>query len=455
MRLRLILSFALIVLLTTIGVVGITALTTSRQLKQFNDRGGFSGNEQLVDRLEEYYHRNQTWQGVETLLPADHPGMGGGPGLGGPENVPQRLRLADADGLLLHDTEHPIMGPTGIYLTPEELARAIPLYDRGDPVGYLLPEARVPILPGVERALLLRLNRSAFLAALIAGLFSLLLALGLAWYLLRPVRELTRAAAALAGGDLTQRVPARGDDEIGDLARTFNHMAASLQQAEQRRRALTADIAHELRNPLAVQRANLEAITDGIYPLTLETLDPVIQQTRLLERLVDDLRTLALADAGQLSLHRAPTDFPSLIRRRVNALEPEALARSIQIQLALDDACPPLSLDEERITQIIGNLMSNALRHTPEGGRVTLELTCPPGYARLTVRDTGSGIPPADLPHLFERFFRGDRSRERSGGNTGLGLPIARRLAESHGGSLEAGNHPERGAVFTLVLPAG
>jgi signal transduction histidine kinase len=454
-RLRLILSFAVIVLITAASVVGIAAITTGRQVRNFIERGGFSGNEQLVIRLENFHRHQHNWVGVEQIFATQHHGPGGNPGSGGPANqLPmEHLRLADAQGKVIFDNGNP-PGGLGILLTAEEVRRAIPLREDGQIIGYLLPNIPVPILPSVELALLSLLNRSAMLAALIAGALALALALALAYVLLHPVRELTNAAAELGRGDLSQRVTPRGNDEIATLARTFNHMAASLEEAEQRRRALTADIAHELRNPLAVQRANLEALTDGIYPLTLESLDPVIQQTRLLERLVDDLRTLALADAGQLSLHRAATDFAALLRRRVNALEPEAAARSIEISTSLDETCPPLSLDEERISQIIGNLMSNALRHTPEGGRVSLKLTCPPGYARLTVRDTGSGIPPADLPHLFERFFRGDRARERSGGNTGLGLPIARRLAEAHGGTLDAANHPEGGAVFTLTLPA-
>lgn len=452
MRLRLILSFALIVLVSSASVVLIARLSAPGEVRAFMFRGGMAGAEELVEALEAYYQTNNSWQGVERLLRA--PGQGHGPGMmrgqgGGMMN--QRLRLANAQGDLIADTGDP--QPAGS-LTAADLERAIALRVDGEVAGYLLPEGGMSFSPGDERLLVARINRVALTAGLIAGGFSLLLALLLAYTLLRPVYALTRAASRLGSGDLSQRVPVQGNDELAALGRTFNQMAGSLEQAEESRRAMTADIAHELRNPLAVQRANLEALQDGIYPLNVENLQPVLEQNLLLTRLVEDLRTLALADSGQLELECTPTDLPSLVASVVERFRPQAGAR--QINLEVHTPHPPfprLNLDPFRIEQILGNLLSNALRYTPAGGRVILDFSLDAGSCSLAVHDSGPGIPPEVLPHLFQRFYRAERARSRSAGGSGLGLAIARQLAEAHGGSLAAANHPAGGAVFTLTLP--
>jgi signal transduction histidine kinase len=246
-----------------------------------------------------------------------------------------------------------------------------------------------------------------------------------------------------------------GSDELAALGWTFNHMADSLQMAEENRRAMTADIAHELRNPLAVQRANLEALQDGIYPLTAENLQPVLEQNMLLTHLVEDLRTLALADAGQLTLERVPTDLPALVERIAARFKPQVAMHQVTIQFEKNVApLPPLSLDPMRMEQILGNLISNAVRFTPKGGLIAVSVDAiGQEGAKVSVRDSGPGFTPEVLPHIFERFYRGDRSRSRAEGGSGLGLAIARQLAEAHGGNLEASNDPRGGAVLTLQLP--
>jgi signal transduction histidine kinase len=263
----------------------------------------------------------------------------------------------------------------------------------------------------------------------------------------------------------------KGHDELAALGRTFNHMAESLQSAEEGRKAMTADIAHELRTPLAVQRAHLEAIEDKVYPLTMHTLSTIDEQNELLTRLVDDLSTLALVDAGELRLQTSLVEFPELIKRAVNSFSQQADERRIEVSLSLT-ACPPLNIDAQRIQQILHNLMSNALRFTPEGGRIQFLLNIVKHesgdinigtqqnqpldsleWAVLQVMDNGPGIPSEALPHIFDRFFRADKSRSRSGGGTGLGLSIARKIAQAHGGELTADNRVEGGAVFKLILP--
>ena len=450
MRLKLTLSFLLIALVAIGSVVALAHQRTADEVRAYMFRGGALGLEPLVDDLEAYYARNHTWKGAETLLqqfPApggQHHGQGNmGPGKG-------KLRLSDAQGNLIADESGPLS--TG-RLTSGELEAAIPLKTGKETVGYLLPPLPMRFTLGDENLLLQRLDNAARTAALIATLLAFLLAFLLSSRLLRPVQALTQAARRMAEGDLGQRVPVRGNDELALLGRTFNHMAASLQEAEERRKALTADIAHELRTPLSVQRAHLEALQDGIYPLTPENLRPLAESNALLTRLVEDLRTLALTDSGQLKLERTPVDLRALLERVVERFTPAAGARSIEISLAPQGTCPPVPADPGRVEQIVGNLLSNALRHTPKGGNIAITLTCTPEEARIRVHDSGPGIPPEDLEHIFERFYRADKSRSRAEGGSGLGLTIARQLARAHGGDLRAENAPQGGAVFTLTLP--
>jgi two-component system OmpR family sensor kinase/two-component system sensor histidine kinase BaeS len=460
MRLRLFLSFVLIVLVTISGVLLIGRQGTAGAVRAYMLRGGMSGLEELVTDLETYYQQNGSWQGVAPLL-SDSLRMGAGMGQGQGQGMGaqhmgmmnQRLRLADSAGNVLVDSDGQAAGGS---LSRDELRSAITLQSGGKTVGYLLPEGGMEFSQLNETQLVERITRAAWIAGLAAGLLALLLALLLAYSLLRPVHALTAAAQRMTQGDLSQRVDVRGKDELAALGRAFNRMAESLQRAEESRQAMTADIAHELRNPLAVQRATLEALQDGVYPLNGDNLTPILEQNKLLTRLVEDLRTLALADAGQLRLERTPADLAALTRRMVERHLPQAAGRDIHIELAQDDAFPAgeqFTLDAMRVEQIVGNLLSNALRYTPDGGAIRLELGWNGRAARLEVHDSGPGIPPEALERVFERFYRADKARSRSEGGSGLGLAIARHLAQAHGGELTAANHPQGGALFTLTLP--
>lgn len=454
MRLRLILAFVLVALVSVASFALIARINTANEVRRFMFRGGMTGTEGLVESLEGYYRSQGNWRGVQALLQtpmgAGSRGQGQGMMHGSTGMMNQRLRLADTDGSLIADTEVP--DPGGM-LSAAELAQAIPLRASGEVVGYLLPEGGVAFSPMEQSNLVARLNRAALSAALIAAGLSLVLALGLAYTLQRPIGEITRAAGELARGDLTQRVPVRGSDELAVLGQAFNDMSASLQRAENSRRAMTADIAHELRNPLAIQRANLEALQDGVYPLEPDSLEPIMAQNQLLTRLVEDLHTLAMADSGQLELEISGTDLNALVRRVVNRFAPQADSRRINLRFTPDEACPSLLIDSGRMEQVLVNLISNALRYVSESGHIELNLTCGDEFAQLSVRDNGPGFPPESLPLIFERFYRVDRSRARADGGSGLGLAIARQLARAHGGDLVANNHPQGGAVLTLSLP--
>jgi signal transduction histidine kinase len=465
MRLRLILSFSLIVLVSVSSFFLIAQQTTSQEINTFMFHGGITGSEGLVEALEDHYAMNHTWVGAENLIgpigfrsgnrPNDSSSSSGM--MGGMMN--QHMRLVDVNGNLIYDSANP--NATGS-LNMTELQGAIPLEVNGNTVGYLLPEGGVRLSHNVASSLVNRLNQLAIYAGLVAGAVSLVVALLLAYRLLRPVRELTYGSQQIAKGDLSYRVPVRGDDELARLGYTFNQMAESLEHSEESRQALTADIAHELRTPLAVQRANLEALQDSVYPMTAENLEPIIEQNHLLTRLVDDLRTLALADAGQLSLEIVPTDLPRLIRRVVDRFTPQADIHGIRIEASIIDEphrdsgisnLSQIPLDAGRVEQILGNILSNALRHTPEDGHIEVTLDQTEKEAQLRVHDNGPGIPEEALSLVFERFYRADKSRSRSEGGTGLGLAIAKQMAEANGGTLIAANHADGGAIFTLSFP--
>ena len=323
MRLKLFLAFTLIVVITVVLVAVITRRGAVNEVRTFMFRGGMYGLSDLATELENYYHVHGSWENVQTIIEIVPGAMGGMNGM-----MRQRLLVADASGKVVADSQGNDLGRNLDQLT---LNGSIPLNVDRRTVGYLTVVGGMGFTSGNEQLVLMRLNRGVVVAGLLAGALGLVLALALAYTLLRPVRDLTLAARKLSEGDLTQRVEIHGDDELASLGRAFNHMANSLQSAEESRRAMTADIAHELRTPLAVQRANLEAFQDGVYPLTVENLTPVIEQNHLLTHLVEDLRTLALADAGQIQLERTPSDLVSLVQRIVEQFQPQAGVHQVRL----------------------------------------------------------------------------------------------------------------------------
>jgi len=462
MRTRLVLAFTLVIVIALGTVLLVANLSAETQVQGYLRRFGMGGGSELTQSLADYYRQNNSWAGVESLLSHESgqameqgqgQGRGPGAGQGGSQAggmVSQNV-IVDSDGVIVYAPDAARIGQA---LSQSELESALPVEVDGQVVGYLLTPGSAGGLPAnFESQLLAKVRNATLLAALISGAVALILAVVLANQVIKPVKALTQSAERIAQGDLTQQVDVKGPPEVVTLGQTLNSMAASLQRSEKNRRALTADIAHELRTPLAVQQANLEALEDGVYPLNQEALKPLREQNELLIRLVEDLRTLSLADAGELELHKRPVDLRELTQLVTQSFEPALANNQITLQIESVGEMPKVMADPDRIQQILHNLLQNALRYTPAGQSIEITLQQEGKYLRLDLRDHGAGIPPEDLDLIFERFYRADSGREHASGSTGLGLAIARKLAEAHGGTLTASNHPQGGAVFTLRLP--
>lgn len=304
-----------------------------------------------------------------------------------------------------------------------------------------------------ERRFLEGVRRAIWVAAVVGAGVAVIAGTVTARQIIAPLQALARASRRIGRGDLDQDVPVEGDDELAEVAQTFNAMAADLRRAEETRRQLLADVAHELGTPLAVLQANLEGMLDGVIAARPQHLASLHTQTQILTRLVRDLRDLSSLQEGQLPLDRRSMDLDALVREVAEMSRPVAAAKGVTLQVA---AGIPITVtaDRERIAQVLHNLLANALRYTDAGGLVRVAATRTDGEARVEVGDTGSGIPPEDLPRVFERFHRVDRSRSRATGGAGLGLTIVKYLVEAHGGRVWVRSELGRGTTFGFALPA-
>jgi two-component system OmpR family sensor kinase/two-component system sensor histidine kinase BaeS len=271
----------------------------------------------------------------------------------------------------------------------------------------------------------------------------------------RPLEELLNAINAVGEGDLSVRVTVSKSDFYSDLIKRFNKMVEDLERAEQQRRNLTADIAHELRTPLHIIQGNLEGVVDGVYQPTLEHINATLDETRLLTRLVNDLQTLSLAETGQLPLHPARFLLADLLLDLIASFSAQAASLGIDLNANIVDSNQQITADYDRLNQILSNLISNALHHTPPGGVVFIQTESAQETqhtARITIRDTGSGIAPEDLPFIFDRFWRKDKSRSERN-HSGLGLAIARQLIYAHSGKIDVQSEVDTGTTFVIELP--
>ncbi len=368
---------------------------------------------------------------------------------GAPPRPPQ-FALADENGVAVIPVQRYSVGRP---IPPEELARGAPVAARGRRVGTVVDVARAPALSPRELQYLLSTNRALAAAAIVAAAIALLAGVLLARTLTRPLRDLTQAIQAMTVGQLAQQVPVRSADELGTLTRAFNQLSADLAHSNELRRQMTADIAHDLRTPLAVIMAYIDGLRDGVFKPTPARLAAMHAEAEHLQHLVEDLRTLSLAEAGELPMQRILVAPAALLERLAAAYGPQAAARTVDLSIAAEPALPDVSVDPERMVQVLGNLVSNALRYTASGGRIVLSARREGSCIVLSVEDTGSGIAPDVLPHIFDRFYRGDPARSQQDAESGLGLAIAKSIVEAHGGKIAVKSALGQGSVFMLLLP--
>lgn len=297
-------------------------------------------------------------------------------------------------------------------------------------------------------------NKGFIVATVIAVALGLVMSVIMARELTRPLEGLTNAAERISDGDYSQRVAVKGSAELEELGAAFNALAEGLETNERLRRNMVADIAHELRNPLASMKAQLEAIEDGVVEADVATLDSLTEDVDVLSRLVDDLQQLSIVEAGQLELERMEVDAGEMLRGVSARFSLQAESAGISLSVEVEEGLPPVDADPIRIAQVLSNIVKNAITHTPEGGSIAVKAEARAGrMVEFSVSDTGSGIKGEDLPFVFERFYRTEHARERATGGAGIGLSVAKSLVEAHGGRIWAESEEGRGTRVSFTLP--
>ena len=480
-------------LLATFGLLIVFAIgaTTALNRATFRDAASetfrpvlASGNSELIARLAEYYVRQgNSWVGAQRELDAWLANNGS--------------HWGETGGYVLFDESGQVAARGGKAATLFAGASArwgTPIYVDGEQIGSVLfaptlraagsglipsiaeqfselhpiPTVVMPELPEtplepaapetgrtfhppwmVER----EVDRSLGFVALAIGSVTFGLAVLMSGRISAPLAGLTQAARQVAAGRWDVQVPSSSIKEVDALARAFNQMAADLQHADHLRRNMTADIAHELRTPLTIIKGKLEGILDGVYPSTADHIVPVLEEATLLERLIDDLRLLSLAEAGQLPLYRDEVPVKDLLEDVRGTFATEAAQHQVTLSVEAPPDVGALAVDPQRMQQVLGNLVANSLRYTPPGGRIDLTARAHGDVVSIAIADSGSGIAPDDVPHIFDRFWRGDKARARNGNSAGLGLAIARQLVEAHGGGIAATSKLGYGTTITVELP--
>jgi len=454
-------STKLILAFLSIGIVSVAVIlftarwNTQREFINFlSDQNRTS----ILTSLTAYHLQNGSWNGVEYLFVQKNdrddrqaPGMGMGPG---PHmDMMQPFTLADRYGIVIVSNGRYSAGEK---IPREELDLGEVITENGEVIGILVPLG-IPY-QGNPRELefIDRTNLTLIYGALIGAVIALLLGIFLSRTLTSPIRELTRATHAVSQGDLLQQVTVRSNDELGELAQAFNKMSAELSRSVNARKQMTADIAHELRTPLSLILGHAEAVHDGVLPPTRENFEIIREEADRLGHMVNDLRTLSLADAGELSINLQTIEPERFISEVASRYRVESQKKDISLTLDVAPHLPSLDVDPGRMTQVLTNILDNALRHTPNGGQIILSAKLVEGKMEISVQDSGPGLPPQDLDRIFERFTRTDSSRQRDGdfsGGSGLGLAIAKSLVQAHGGQIWAESAAGKGLRVIIALP--
>lgn len=453
LRLRLIVMFMLVVMVAVGTVALLVSQATANNLQTYSQAKNI---QQINSALLTAYHQHQSQQALQTLAEQFA------------RSLHERIVLFDHDMRVIADSDRKLIGQVITLpgsLLPSSSTFTSTLYmayppssspsDSANTVFYQsYSQGASPISDSSpETTFLTSVNHSLWLAVLIAGLTALLLALVFASTLLKPLHTLKAVAHQMEQGNLNKRVAIKARGEIGALAHAFNAMADSLSRAEQLRRNLVSDVAHELRNPLMNIRGTLELLQDDVLEPTPETLASLYEETSLLSRLVADLQDLSLAEAGQLRLNLQPVALEEVVRQATHMVQPALARKHLALRVQLPPDLPRVHADPERVAQILRNLLSNAITHTPIQGEISITASLSESTVKICVQDSGVGIAPEHLPYLFERFYRADSSRARATGGTGLGLAIVKQMVEAHEGQITVESQPGKGACFIFTLP--
>ncbi|MBN1201568.1 MAG: HAMP domain-containing histidine kinase [Anaerolineae bacterium] len=454
---RLTLAFLIVAWLAISATAVIVRSTTESSFRQYvQEREAASLQGVSADELQAYYADTGSWTGVEVLLPgpkSDGQGQGQGQGQGRIRDSSQRgakVSIADSTGVVVASTD---AARLGTQLDGSARQAAIALTVQGAQVGWLVQETpTTQILGEAETDFLDKMTDTFLITAVGVALLAVLVGVGLSWQIARPLRTLTHAVEDLQAGDLGRQVLVSGSAEVTELSGAFNAMSRDLAAGEKLRQRMAADIAHELRTPVSVLRGHLEAMLDGVFPLDARHLAVAYDQTIHLARLVEDLRLLTRAEAGQLPLKRVPAAPEALVAQAVERFKPLAADVSVTLTSQVAPGLPPVDVDVDRLQQIFGNLLANALRHTPQSGRITVGATRQPDGVLFSVCNTGSPLSADQRLNVFKPFWRAEEARERDSGGTGLGLAIAQQLVALHGGHIRVESEPQQ-TCFTFTIP--
>ena len=437
---RFVVAFTAVILVTVGTLYFFVSRSIALEIERYEELRERFQLDNMATILASHYYVVGSWAGIQSVVNEQSEVSG------------HHIIVTDVAGLVIADSRGERLGdpyetdppghPVKTLFEGEDVGR---LYLKADPEV----EEEFPPLQGLSKSM----NRFLLLGGLLAIGVASVLSFVLARRVSSPIQALAVTTRELGRGDLSQRVQVKEDGEIGELAQAFNSMASNLERAEQLRRNLVADVAHELRTPLANIQGYLEAIRDRVMKPNAVTIRTLHEETALLSRLVDELQDLSLAEAGELKLIYQAEDVAKLVKQAVTPWEPQAVAKEISLSLDVPDKLPSVKIDWQRISQVLNNLLENAVAHTGKGGTMTVSAARCGDCVELSVADSGEGIPAQDLPNIFERFYRVDKSRARSTGGSGLGLTIAKRLVEAHGGKIEVQSKLGKGSRFSFTLP--
>ena len=440
---RLVLAFITISIISTLLVVLFTRWRSREEFRSFlidQNRPG------IVVAFSDYYQQHGSWEGIAGArlpaqeIPAPPPQV---------QQGPYTLVDSSTGRVVLAGEGYQVGGIVPLSSVPN----GIPIQSGQKTVGILLINRPVYRIGAPGSAFLDRVNLQIFVGALVAIGLALLLAVFFSRTLTRPIRELTLATQVVSAGNTAQQVPVRSHDELGQLATSFNRMSADLARSLNLRRQMTADIAHELRTPLSIILGHAEAVHDGALPASAETIEIIREGAERLEHLVDDLRTLSMADAGELKLSLRPSDAGELLMSAQKLYAHQARQKKITIDMRVDPDLPELELDSQRIKEVLTNILDNAHRYTPEGGQISLSAGRVADDIEIRIKDSGPGVGADELDKVFERFYRTEVSRTRDEGGSGLGFAIARSIVEKHNGRIWAESEPGQGLTVIIRLP--